>query len=393
MRKTLWASVVAMLILSAAAVWSQDFIFDPLSFPSARVQAMGGTHVALADDISTLMSNPAGFRSAGPQFSVTEVTTNLTGPVFSIADLVLKLIGGASPLTLLTDPVTQSLFTSLYAQALLNGPLSFGYVGNGLGFGFFNASGVTFATQGTVPTLTAGVHEDLLFVGGYTFRIALPQAMQSTLDLGASVKAFARGGLDFSESILDIFSLLSSGDFSTLLNKPFNLDVGFGMDAGVLYSWNRMISFGIVGRDLYAPVVRNTYTSFTAFGSGSSPALSYGTAPIELSAGILLSPNLGPVEDYISDLKIAIDYADILDFLTHPETSTNPVLHVGLGLEARVLEILSIRGGFDQGYFSAGIGLNLTAFKLGLAMYGSELSSEPGLRPAYNLLVSIDFKY
>ena len=393
MRKSLRASLVVMLILSAGAAGAQTFIFEPLSFPSARVQGMGGTHVALADDISTLMSNPAGFRAAGPQFSVTEITTNLTGPVFSIADLSLKLMGGASPLTLLTDPVTQSLFTSLYAQALLNGPLSFGYVGNGLGFGFFNTSGVTFATQGTVPTLTAGVHEDILFVGGYTFRIALPQSMQSTLDLGVSVKAFARGGLDFTESILDIFSLLSSGDFSSLLNKPFKLDVGFGMDAGILYSWNQTVSFGIVGRDLYAPVARNTYTSFTAFGSGSSSILSYGTAPIDLSAGILLSPNLGPVEDYLSNLKIAIDYADILDFLTHPETSTNPVLHVGLGLEARVLEILALRGGFGQGYFSAGFGLNLTAFRLGLTMYGSELSSEPGMHPAYNLLVSMDFKY
>jgi hypothetical protein len=393
MRKPLWALIVVVMLLASGSLFAQSFFFEDPSFPSARVAGMGGTHVALADDISTLISNPAGFRSAGPQFAVTELTANLTGPVFSIADLVLSLMGGANPLSLLVDPGTQALFTSLYAQALLSGPISFGYVGNGLGFGFFNTTGITFSTQGTVPTLTAGVHEDLLFVGGYAFRIPLPDVMRSTLDLGVSVKAYARGGVEFTESILDIFALLSSPSFTSLLDKPLNIDVGFGVDAGILYSWNSMISVGIVGRDLYAPVVRNTYASITAFGSGSSATLSYGTAPINLSAGILLSPNLGPVEDYLSNLKIAIDYGDILDFLTHPATSTNPLLHVGIGLEARVLEILSLRGGFNEGYFSAGLGLNLTGFQLGLTMYGSELSSEPGLRPAYNLLVSVEFKY
>jgi len=393
MQKTVLAAIVVATLLVAGTLSAQDFIFQEPTFPSARIAAMGGTHVALADDVSTLLSNPAGFRSAGPQFSVTELTANVTGPVFSIADLVLSILKNANPLTLLTDPSTQSLLASLYSQALLNGPISFGYVGDGLGFGFFNTTGFTFSTQGTVPTLTAAIREDLLFVGGYAFRIPLPDVMRSTLDLGLSVKAFARGSEQFSESLLDIFSLLTSGDFTSLLNKPFDVDVGFGVDAGLLYSWNKTISLGIVGKDLYAPVVRNTYASITAFGSGGSAAQTYGSAPINLSAGILFSPNLGPIEEYLSNLKIAIDYADILDFLTHPDTATNLVLHVGIGLETQVLQILSLRAGFDEGYFSAGLGLNLTAFQLGLAMYGSELSSEPGLRPAYNLLVSLEFKY
>ena len=293
MQKSLWAALLVMLLVAIGGLSAQDFVFQEATFPSARSEAMGGMHVALADDISTLLSNPAGFRSAGPEFSVTELTANVTGPVFSIADVVMSLLKNANPLTLLTDPSTASLFTSLYTQALLNGPISFGYVGDGLGFGFFNTTGVTFSTQGTVPTLTAGLHEDLLFVGGYAFRIPLPDVMRSTLDLGVSVKAFARGGEEFSESILDIFSLLTSGDFTALLNKPFYVDVGFGVDSGILYSWNKTISIGIVGKDLYAPVVRNTYSSITAFGSGASATQTYGSAPINLSAGILFSPGSG----------------------------------------------------------------------------------------------------
>jgi hypothetical protein len=379
--------------LAASALGAQSFTAEDPRFPSARLAALGGTHAALADDITVLLTNPAAFRSVTPQLSIAELSANLSGPVFSIADLVLRITGGADPLTLLADTSVQSLLTSLDARGTLNGPLSFGYVGNGLGFGFFNASEVSFSTEGTVPTMTASIQEDLAFVGGYAFRIPLPAAWKSTLDAGLSLKAMARGSVTLSESILGIFSLLASPSPATILGQPFVLDVGFGVDAGVLYTWNSMLSFGIVGRDLYAPVVRNTYLSLTSFTSGGTPTISYGLAPLALDAGVSFAPPLGALSAYLSGLKVSLDYTDILDFLTHPATASNPILHVGLGVEAVLLDILALRGGLGDGYFSAGLGLNLTAFRLNVTMYGSELSTEPGLRPAYNLLVGFEFRY
>ena len=380
----------AALALSAGA---QGLTFEPLSYPSARMNALGGDHVALADDVTTLFSNPAGFQAAGPQFTFSELTANLTGPIFSIADLVIKIVNGTNPLTLLTDTKVQSLLTSLYTAVTLNGPLAFGYVGNGLGFGFFNSSGLTFSTVGTVPTITAGVGEDLQFIGGYAFRIPLPASMKSTLDLGLSVRTFAQGNVTLSESIISFFSLLSGFSPSILTSQPFDLDVGFGVDTGIRYSWNDIITVGIVGRNLYAPVMRNAYATLTDFTNGAAPAVTYGSLPIDLSAGLLFSPRLGFLEAYMTGLKVMLDYADILDFLTHATTATNPILHIGLGIEAVLLKVLSLRAGFGDGYFSAGLGIDLTAFKFNVTMYGSELSTEPGLRPAYNLLAGLEFRY
>jgi hypothetical protein len=387
-----WAVVVLLMLGTGAALCAQSFTAETIQFPSARLDALGGMHAALADDISVLFTNPAGFREVQPQFSIAELTAKVAGPVFSIAGIVQQAAGGGNLLTLISDPTVQKLLASLYASGVVNGPLAFGYVGNGLGFGFFNSSGVTFTTQGTIPVVNAMLSENVEMVGGYAFSIPLPPSSRSTLDLGIALKTFAQASVTLNQSILDMLTLFSSPSASILLSQPFALDVGIGVDAGVLYSWNKILSVGIVGRNLYAPVMRNAYTSLTSFGT-ALPTISYGTTPLDLSAGIMFAPRLGVLESYITDLKLMLDYGDILDFLTHPDTASNPLLHIGAGVEMVMLQVLSLRAGFDEGYFSAGLGLDLTIFRLNLTMFGSELSTEPGLRPVYNLLLGLEFRF
>jgi hypothetical protein len=378
-------------LAAAGAVSASPFIFETIQFPSARIDALGGQHAALADDISVLLSNPAGYRSAPPQFSVAELTANLSGPVFSIADIILRIMGGASLTTLILEPDVQRLLSSMSTGMTINGPLALGYIGEGLGFGFFNSTGMNFATRGTVPTVTAELKEDLLFVAGYGFRIPLPERLQSTLDLGFSVKAFTRAGIRWSESILSFTSVITNP--TQILSQPFNLDVGFGLDLGALYTWNKLISVGLVARNLYTPVLRNSYASVNSFTSGSAAATSYGIAPLDLSLGILYTPHIAFLEAYMSSPKIMLDYSDMVDFLTHPDTATNPFLHLGLGAEVTMLDVLAVRAGFGDGYFSAGVGINLAAFRIDVTMFGRELSTEPGLRPSYNLIMSFLFRY
>lgn len=384
MRKPCLALIAVLVSAPWGPLSAQAFLEDSPQFTSARLSAMGGVHVALADDITTLFSNPAGFRSAGPQFSFSEASVHLAGPVFALSNLFSKIAGSSNPAALLNDPSVAALLTDLYTSFTLTGPISFGYVGNGLGFGFFNSSGITLSTHGTVPTMNAAVQEDLMFVGGYSFPIPLPDSFRSTLDLGLSLKLFVQGSVAVSQSILNVITPISTGDFSFLLNQPLDLDVGIGLDAGILYSWNKTISVGIVGRNLYAPVSRTVYSSPTA--------VSYGISPFDLSA-VMYSPRLEILEPYITSLKVMLDYSDIFDFLTHSSTASNPILHVGTGVELTMLRILALRAGLGDGYLSAGLGLNLTAFQLDFAVYGSELSTEPGLHPVYNLMLGLEFRY
>lgn len=358
---------------------------EPIRIPSARNAALGGRHVALADDTGTLFSNPAGFRSAEPGFSIASIGVELSGPIFDMTSLLLS---GSAPDLASAD--VQDLMRNLYAGLNLPGPVSFAYVGNGLGFGFYNNTGLSFATRGTLPTVTTEMREEFIFAGGYSFRIPLPEDWNSSLDAGALLSASIVGSSEIKKDLLSLYDAFSD-PIGLVYDEPFELILGLGVDLGLLYSYKEKLAVGIVGRNLYAPNLIRNYATFQDFLDSTSPSTSRELTPIDLSAGILFRPSWRFLERYVSDLKLMLDYEDILDFLTHPGTSTNPLLHIGLGCELVLLDILSLRGGFYQALFSAGLGLDLSVLTLNLSMYGRELSPEPGLQPVYNLLLSLQY--
>ncbi len=393
MNRPLTALLSTFLIAAAFPLHADLFECERIEIISARTAAIGGPHVALADDLTTLFGNPAGLRSAKPQMSIAELTLGLSGPVFPIVDVAQDVMGGDDPADLLATERVQDLFKNLYSSITLNGPFAFGYVGDGLGFGFFNKTGISLTTVGSIPMVTAVLEEDMVFKGGYAFPIPLPEETRSTLDVGLMLETFVANKIEVEESILTLLGRFQSPSANTLLSQPFFMDVGLGLDAGVLYSWNKFISVGLVGRNLPMFTIRNAYSSMRDFLSGGTRTVSYGYVPFDLTAGIMLTPELGALDRYITDLKILLDYNDILDFVTHSATSRNPILHLGAGVEMTILEILSLRGGFFDGYLSAGLGLDLAVCRLNLALFGRELSNEPGLRPSFNLLFGLQFIY
>jgi hypothetical protein len=380
--------LLAVIATSGANIYGQVIEERPEPI-SARQSALGGSHVALADDLFTLMANPAGFQSAERELHVAEATLGLSGPIFDIASVVIEVSGGADPATLLLDPDVQDLFNGLYAAVNMVGPISFGYVGGGLGFGLFDWIDVSFASAGTL-TLATEISEVILIAGGYSFGIPLPESWNSSFSIGAVLKTLIRAGVSATKSVLDLFSLMGN-PMALLLGQPFLLTLGVGADMGLLYSIADVWSFGIAIRDLYSPTIRSEYASMQAFLDADTPTKSSGIIPLDLSLGVAFTPRLGSLGRYISDFKLMLDYKDILDFLTHPGTARNWILHFGLGFEIGLLEALSVRGGFNQGLFSAGLGIDLAAMGIDISMFGTELSTEPGLRPVYNLILSLSF--
>jgi hypothetical protein len=365
----------ALLALGVeASAWQGAFYYS-LEVPlSARTPAIGGLHAALVDDITAILTNPAGFRSVKPQFNFGEATIAIDNTALTIMSEMLNGTLGSK--------------TGRSAHVNMLGPLNFTYVGKGMGFGLILNTSLKYRDWGTPPFVRAQIYleEDLLALGGYTFRIKLPA--NSALDLGLLAKGFLTFYHELSPDIADLAGF--NVDLVPLIaGSPFILARGIGADAGILYSYKNVFSVGVVGRD-FASVIRDDYASLQSFLNSAAGSARNVFLPMDISFGLCWRPPLGRLYPTITSLTLLADYRDAFDFLIYPPRATNPWLHISAGLELVLLEILTLRAGFYQCLPSGGVGIDLSLFKLNFAFYGRELSAIPGGRPIYIYMLGVE---
>jgi hypothetical protein len=384
---------ILILFLHYNLLFAQELNLAP---PSARWSALGGAHVTLADDIDVLLLNPAGLANIKPQMQVSELTLHIRGPVFDLTNLIMQVGDtGKDVLDIIAGSSGQTL-NNIKGGIFLSGPLSFAFAGQGFGFGIYNWGGMAFNLQGTIATgiLSIDTQDTVLLTGGYGYRFMFSPETQTMLDIGASLKGFVRGQVQYADAALIFFNdTLTSGDIF-LFTSPLDLKYGVSADLGLLFHLGGWFKAGMVLRDaaaLYWTTRYKNLKDFSFFSGGKDTDFDYSL--VNLCAGVMFQPPLGSFPWFVSDMKIMLDYSDILDFAVHPDTATNPILHLGVGVEVELLEVLCLRGGFYQGLFSAGLGINLSIFQLDIAMFGTELGIEPGLLPAYNVIISLKFVY
>lgn len=382
-RRTATISIVA---LALAAAISPSFALDsPLSL-SAREKSMGGRHVALADDSTVLLSNPAGLANLSPSYSVADLGLQAVGPVFDIADLIAS---GNTSTAGITDFLAKNDY-KLYAGIDLSGPLACGFTGNGLGFGLFNGT-KAILNAASINSISIDVSENLLLSGAYAFGFDLGSGHE--LSAGVGAKGFVMGSVSPTMGIAEALGVLSDPG-SLLSSSAFDLTTGVGIDLGLRWNWNEVWAAGLVYRDAYSPAMVTEYSSLTGFVDDSASAKlgsTYATLPSSLDAGFSWTPELGVFSRVIDGLVLALDYRDILDLFA--AVPRNPILNVGLGLETRILDIVRFRAGIADALLSAGMGFDLSVFTVNLAVFGAELGIDPGDRTCYNLLVDFSFKY
>ncbi|MBN1698213.1 MAG: hypothetical protein JW881_11920 [Spirochaetales bacterium] len=377
-RRLLYA-ILLLFIAGIGSLFASGEIEPSLVPSNARSASLGGPHAAMTDDHRTIFHNPAGLRTAESGFLLSELTLHLTGPVFDVTGALLE----DSDIT--ENSELLELLTTIYAGMELVGPISFAYIGGGFGFGIFNWADIEFQTRGSY-NLQFSFLENLLLTAGYAFRVPIGE---TTLDIGVQLKALGRGSTtSLIQSVLEIMETATSDPLQLLFEGDFYISSGAGLDIGLLYTIADIFSIGLVARDAYTPTWRLRFDSLEDF---SDPASEYGTVPCDLSFGIRFALPLGRLHYYLGEPVLYLDYTDILDFLTHPATARNWFLHLGLGLEWHILDIISLRAGFAEGLPGAGLGVDLTFFTIDVAIFGSELSTEPSFRPAYNMIIGFDF--
>lgn len=210
------------------------------------------------------------------------------------------------------------------------------------------------AAAKTIPGVgTIGIHLAALTMGDMNVRT--PFYPEGTGEM-FTVSSFA-GGISFARYLTDKFSI--GATYKVVFEKYYTFESqGWAIDLGTLYHTgykSLVIGMSIMN---FGPEMgfRGEYEDYADLdGNGNPRVHGFQPYPLPLTFKFGLAMNLYEAEDYT--ILGAVDGI-------HPSDN---ITHVNMGLEARFMDMLFVRGGYklnyDEDTFAAGIGMMLPLAK------------------------------
>jgi hypothetical protein len=346
---------------------------------------MGGPHVAYTDDINSLFINPGAFKTI-KQVSIAELSAGAYGDVFGLMDIV-KNMDDSSKLASTFSKFIRESDGNIPLGFDIRGPIAFGNIKNGWGWGVFNRIYGGALVKGS--TIQAWANGDVMLNLGYGFRVL--EWGTHTLDAGVLGKVFGRIGFDTQR--LSLPDLNSGTDaFMTRLNyAPFT--IGGGLDVGLQYRLVDNFTAALTVNDLFSlGYVSYNYIDLNLKSAAPSAPPGY-LGYIKPNINLGLSYKL--YDNSLVSWAVMADYKDLINlFRQNKYDSRNGLLNVSVGTEVTLFnKLLSFRLGMNEMLPAVGVGLDLFICKLNAAFYGKELGNEPGNMSTYAMDVGLLFRY
>jgi hypothetical protein len=397
-----------ILAVSSVALFAEDTVFDdkPVHQLSPQIEAMGGAFVPIARGYEALYTNPAGFSRKGGQ--LTFLNVNL-GPYFlptqemiSFAEEMANGDGGEVSSEKISELI-QSIDLSKGTGANLNAGM--GFAAYGIGFGlltdldlFVIQEGDTYATTVVEPLMTTSA------VGGLSFGFNFGD---SRLIVGGDVRGILRARTPDPISMQTILEIFEEDDSEyDPMTQELDVSVGYGFDAGAIFELGggltvggvvqniggtKMVTARKTGEDLQ--LAMDTHGSdFQAlyddvFANPDANGYSY-MIPMSITGGV----GFDTPDKEALDMRFAAEYTHTF-YNEEANIETDTLWkNVHLGGEVSLLRFLKVRGGFNQGYLTAGVGLDLFVIELDATYYSRELGNYAGHRQNEALVIGTKIK-
>ena len=367
---------------------------------SARALAMGDAAAAYPTTETALSYNPAHLAVAAtavPQVTLLGVRgsvsqNTLRGIRFATTEAEPAVSRGmdnltASELSNLYDKAWQIGGRRSYAGADLMLPSAVVRVGGaGLGFalrGHTHVLSRPFKNGGAgVPIIDATMRTDLMGTAGAG--LDLSRVGLSGIQIGANA-TYTRRYLAIKHKLLDTFET----DEGLYLLRGQSMAVS----GGLLYQMPFVpvpgrLQLGLSVYDLIASPFSYEYDRTLAGKGGAQEAQPeidevnerYETHPA-YRIGIAWTTELGP----FSQTALAVDYLK----QTRPIISQSVLTRLHAGIEAQVGRRLALRAGLNQGYTTAGFGLDMGLVEVSYAYFGVETGPRAGSAPSWNHVAEI----
>lgn len=303
---------------------------------------MGNAYLGVAGDTDSLFYNPAGLaRVSGINWLIADFRFGVNGT--EVLQTVNDIQGSST-----FDQTVQALYGDhVWVGAGGKTAITIPY----FGFAVYDSLDASLDVNNPMyPNLDISAVNDF----GYAMGVAIP--ILPVLHIGTVLKYIQRTGarLPFGPSYV------SNLDPATIVDNAQNKGSGYSADLGMNLSIPGPVS------PVFSFVWKNAgVTTFTA----DSATL---TAPPrdldEMNVGAALNVDLP-----FFSVRPAFDFK----YINRPEVQLGRKIHLGVEIG---IPMIDIRAGFNEGYYTWGLGMNLGIIRVDAASYGVELGEYPGQR-------------
>ncbi|MBO9667533.1 MAG: hypothetical protein J7501_12060 [Bdellovibrio sp.] len=348
---------ILTLVLAFSSVAKAQYVFEQAR--SIRSLAMGGVVTPFVQGAEAVFYNPAALsRVKGLDIQLANIGVGYGG--MSIEEIQsLQNI----------DPNDPSTFNQLYGKRLWVGAnakaaVAFPY----FGVGYMNDGEVSLELHNpALPQFNTYFRNDATYYLSGAFPLG------PIFSFGMTAKRINRWGGDSQE--LDVTDIAGSSNLSDIGDHFSNKGQGYGMDVALMAELDALVlrpTIALVWQD-----VGNTAFTKTA----GTDAPSHINQNLSLGAGMLLDlPGL--------DVSLGGEVRHLME----PDIQIGKKLHLGAEVS---LPIIDLRAGYNQGYLTYGVGVNLLIFRIDAVSYAEELGVYPGQNAdnRYMVGISIDLGF
>jgi hypothetical protein len=313
-------------------------------FNGARMMAMGGASIAVVNDETALLSNPAGLGKLRDLYgTVIDPELALSG---NISELYRK-----KALTQFFDlgPVKEALDLSRDSYYYARGQIFPSFVARNFGFGIFNRYELSAKMNQDGTLMSTSYYDDLAVLLGFNFRL-----LDGRLKLGVTGKAVSR--IEINKDI----------DASGSLDKSAHASEGFGIgsDVGLILTapWAWLPTLSVVARDVGG----------IQFESGSGLRMKTETRPVKVEQDYDVALAFFPIHGNKKRSSFTIEHTQI----QAATKASDKTRFYHLGYELNLSDLVFIRAGMNQKFWTGGFEFASERLQFQLTSYGEDVGTD-----------------
>jgi len=371
-----------ILILAASVLWAEEVVYPILTPKNAKAMALGGSFSSIPGGEFSFYGNPAGFASRTN--SLTLASAEAWAYVKPTTENINSFMEG------ITAADESRKITAVLGLMPANGGIGagasssvFAYAGKGLGLGGFVTTDQYIDGN---DLMSANIISDTQVNAVIGLGVPL-QLGGLRLMVGGDIRPFYRIRSEISLANTIAGLDLSNFDTDTALDRlMISAGYGLAMDLGASVQLGGL-TLGLSMRDIAPPfpVWYGSVSEFvTAMDTGGLPTQggADGTAAENLATFLPnISAGLAWKVRFLPGLIDPTLYFELQDPVSviREEASALNLLHAGA--ELRLLSLVTLRGGINRGWLSAGAGVKLLFLEANAAVFTEELGALPGDNP------------